>query len=146
MARVLSILISVMLFSPLAMAEPEDQAGLRYWLKINKQAITTSSGLQYKILINGTGRKPRAKDKVIVHYRGLLLNGVQFDTSYTDDEPIKFRLKNMIKGWIEGVQLMPVGSVYVFLIPPELAYGSRGTQGVPPDSTLIFEVELFDIK
>ena len=146
MAKVLSLLIGVLMFSPLAAEEPDNQAGLRYWNGIKKEAIETDSGLQYKVLINGTGRTPRATEKVIVHYRGLLLNGVQFDTSYTDDEPLKFKLKNMIKGWIEGVQLMPVGSVYVFLIPSELAYGSRGTQGVPPDSTLIFEIELFDIK
>jgi FKBP-type peptidyl-prolyl cis-trans isomerase FkpA len=81
-----------------------------------------------------------------VHYRGLLLNGVQFDSSYSDDEPISFGLKRVIKGWTEGVQLMPVGSVFVFLIPPELAYGTQGSRSIPPDATLIFEIELFGIK
>jgi len=145
-SKVFSVLFGVFLLSSATATEHEDQAGLRYWNKIGKDAIKTDSGLQYKVLIMGDGRKPRASDKVTVHYRGLLLNGVQFDTSYFDDEPVTFRLKRVIAGWTEGLQLMPVGSVFVFLIPPELAYGSRGGGGVPPDATLIFEVELFGIK
>lgn len=124
----------------------EDQAGLRYWEGIDREAITTSSGLQYKILVPGKGRKPGAKSKVTVHYRGLLLNGVEFDSSYSNDEPIKISLRSVIDGWTEGIQLMPVGSVFVFLIPPELAYGERGGESIPPNATLIFEVELFGFR
>ena len=146
MSKVLSILMAVFLFSSQAAVASEDQAGLSYWNKIDRDAIETGSGLQYKVLIAGKGRKPTAKDKVAVHYRGLLLNGSEFDSSYSSDEPVTFKLKQVIKGWTEGLQLMPVGSVFVFLIPPELAYGSRGGGLVPPDATLIFEVELLWIK
>ncbi len=145
MSKVFAILFGIFLFSS-AVAEPEDQAGLRYWNEINKDALETDSGLQYKVLIMGNGRKPKAKDKVTVHYRGLLLNGVQFDSSFSGDEPVSFSLKRVIAGWTEGLQLMPVGSVFVFLIPPDLAYGSRGGGSIPPDATLIFEIELFGIK
>ena len=146
MARALSILIVMLLFSPVEAAEPDNFIGLRYWEGLSKEAITTSSGLQYKALITGTGRKPKSNSKVTVHYRGLLLNGVTFDSSYTDDEPVALSLRTVIKGWTEGVQLMPVGSVFVFLIPPELAYGDRSSGSIPPNSTLIFEIELFGIK
>ncbi len=145
-SKVFSILLGVFLLSSAVAAEPEDQAGLRYWNEISKDAIKTSSGLQYKVLIMGNGRKPRESNKVKVHYRGLLLNGVQFDSSYSGDEPISFSLRRVITGWTEGLQLMPVGSVFVFLIPPELAYGSRGGPGIPRDATLIFEIELFGVK
>ena len=124
----------------------DDQAGLRYWNEIDKEAITTESGLQYKILALGKGRKPKAKNTVKVHYRGVLLNGVQFDSSYSEDEPISLSLKRVIKGWTEGIQLMPSGSVFIFLIPPELAFGENGSSPIPPNATLIFVVELFDIK
>mgnify|MGYP001819512926 CR=1 FL=1 len=127
-------------------AESTRQAGLEYWNKIDKEAITTASGLQYKILYTGNGRKPRAKGKVSVHYRGLLLNGVQFDTSFDKDEPVELSLKQVIKGWTEGLQLMSEGAVFVFLIPPELAYGEKGSDVIPPNSTLIFEIELFKAK
>ena len=146
MKQIFSILFTVFLFySPGASAAVE-QAGLLYWNEIKKEAITTSSGLQYKVLIAGKGRSPKGNSKVTVHYRGLLLNGVQFDSSFSDDEPVSFGLRTVIKGWIEGLQLMSVGSVFVFLIPPELAYGERGSSGIPPDATLIFEIELFGIK
>ncbi len=146
MRKVLSIFIGVFLFSTQAVADSENQAGLDYWNKLKQEAITTSSGLQYKALITGNGRKPTIKSKVTVHFRGLLLNGAQFDTSFTSDEPISFSLRRVIKGWAEGLQLMPVGSVFVFLIPPELAYGERGSGVVPPNATLIFEVELFKTR
>jgi len=144
--KVLSLLMGVLLVTSQAAVAEDSQAGLDYWNKIDKPAIETESGLQYKILINGKGRKPTAKNKVSVHYRGLLLNGTEFDSSYSSDEPISFKLSRVIKGWTEGLQLMPAGSVFVFLIPPELAYGDRGTGPIPPDATLIFEVELFWVK
>ena len=122
----------------------DNDAGLRYWNEIKREAIETESGLQYKALITGKGRKPGPSSKVKVHYRGLLLNGVTFDSSFSEDEPVSFKLKNVIKGWKEGIQLMPTGSVFVFLIPPELAYGTKGSGVIPPNATLIFEVELFN--
>ncbi len=128
------------------MADAQEQAGLDYWDGIDKQAITTASGLQYKILIKGTGRKPTAKNRVKVHYRGLLLDGTVFDSSYTSDEPVSMSLRSVIKGWREGIPLMPEGSVFVFLIPSELAYGERGSGVIPANASLIFEVELFGIK
>jgi len=145
MKLLIQILLIALVFTMSAFAD-EDQAGLRYWNGISKDAITTSSGLQYKMLVTGKGRKPEAKNKVLVHYRGLLLNGAEFDSSYSDDEPVTLSLRRVIKGWTEGIQLMPVGSVFVFLIPPELAYGEKGGGSIPPNATLIFEVELFGIK
>jgi len=145
-SKVLSILIAALLFYSQGSIASEEQAGLRYWNKLKQEAIQTDSGLQYKALIMGTGRKPSSKSKVSVHYRGLLLNGATFDSSYDSDEPIELSLKTVIKGWTEGIQLMPIGSVFVFLIPPELAYGDRGSGAIPPGATLIFEVELFGAK
>jgi FKBP-type peptidyl-prolyl cis-trans isomerase len=143
MSKFLSILIAVISISSTGAGASEDQAGLRYWNNIKGEAITTSSGLQYKVLIMGNGRKPTHRKKVKVHYRGLLLSGLQFDSSFDSDEPIELRLRDVIKGWEEGLQLMPAGSVFVFLIPPELGYGERGSDPVPPNATLIFEIELF---
>lgn len=107
---------------------------------------TTSSGLQYKVMKEGKGAKPKASDTVKVHYRGTLIDGTEFDSSYKRGEPIEFPLEGVIKGWTEGVQLMTVGSKYQFFIPSELAYGERGSPpAIPGGSTLIFEVELLDI-
>ena len=145
MKLLIQILLTALVFTMSASAD-EDQAGLRYWNGINKDAITTESGLQYKILVPGKGRKPEAKNRVNVHYRGLLLDGSEFDSSYSGDEPVTLSLKRVIKGWTEGIQLMSTGSVFVFLIPPELAYGEKGGGPIPPNATLIFEVELFEIK
>lgn len=146
MHKILSILMFGLLSASAIASASDDLAGLDYWNGIDKEAMETSSGLRYKVLIAGQGRKPVAKNKVSVHYRGLLLNGVEFDSSYSSDEPITFSLKRVISGWTEGIQLMPVGSVFVFLIPPELAYGSRSQGSIPANATLIFEVELFNIK
>ena len=146
MKRALTMLVGLCLILPTLVISDAEQPGLDYWNKIRKEAITTESGLQYKKLIEGTGSKPKAKGRVKVHYRGLLLNGVEFDSSWSNDEPVSFSLKNVIKGWQEGIPLMPVGSVYVFLIPPELAYGQRGSGVIPPNATLIFEIELFERK
>lgn len=106
---------------------------------------TTASGLQYKVLKDAKGPKPQATDTVKVHYRGTLLDGTEFDSSYKRGEPVEFPLDQVIKGWTEGLQLMPVGSKYQFWIPANLAYGEPGNRGIPPNSTLIFEVELLDI-
>jgi FKBP-type peptidyl-prolyl cis-trans isomerase len=107
---------------------------------------TTDSGLQYKVLTMGDGAKPAATDTVKVHYRGTLLDGTEFDSSYARNEPISFALNRVIAGWTEGVQLMPIGSKFEFYIAPELAYGDGGGGPIPPNSTLVFEVELLDIE
>ncbi|MDH4020197.1 MAG: FKBP-type peptidyl-prolyl cis-trans isomerase [Xanthomonadales bacterium] len=106
---------------------------------------TTASGLQYKVITMGDGAKPVATDTVKVHYRGTLLDGTEFDSSYARNEPISFGLNRVIAGWTEGVQLMPVGSKFMFYIAPDLAYGAGGGGPIPPNSTLVFEVELLDI-
>ena len=114
--------------------------------KMKEGVQTTESGLQYKVMTMGDGAKPAATQTVKVHYRGTLLDGTEFDSSYARDEPISFALNRVIAGWTEGVQLMPVGSKFMFYIAPELAYGEGGGGPIPPNSTLVFEVELLDIE
>jgi len=115
--------------------------------KKRKGVTTTGSGLQYEVIAMGDGARPRATDTVEVHYRGTLLDGTEFDSSYRRGQPVSFPLNAVIRGWTEGVQLMPVGSKFRFFIPPELAYGARGAgAAIGPHATLIFEVELLDIK
>jgi len=119
------------------------------FLNENKQKagiISLPSGLQYEVLTPGAGAKPVATDEVTVHYKGTLTNGKQFDSSYDRGEPTSFTLNQVIPGWTEGLQQMPVGSKYRFYIPYALAYGERGAgNDIPPYSTLIFEVELIKI-
>ncbi|MBL0295076.1 MAG: FKBP-type peptidyl-prolyl cis-trans isomerase [Saprospiraceae bacterium] len=103
--------------------------------------------MQYEVLKATEGPKPKATDKVTVHYKGTLLNGQTFDSSYDRGETIEFPLNGVIKGWTEGLQLMSVGSKYKFFIPYNLAYGEQGAGGsIKPFSTLVFEVELFKIN
>jgi len=109
----------------------------------------TESGLQYKVMTEGdaAGKSPSATDTVEVHYRGTLIDGTEFDSSYKRGETISFPLNGVIAGWTEGVQLMKEGAKYQFFIPSHLAYGSRGAGGViGPDETLIFEVELVKVR
>ncbi len=131
-----------------AQSEANKKRGEDY-LKANagKEGVTTTeSGLQYKVLTQGDGAKPAATDQVTVHYRGTLIDGTEFDSSYSRGEPTSFALNQVIPGWTEGVQLMSVGSKYQFFIPYELAYGERGAGGsIGPFETLIFEVELLEI-
>lgn len=108
---------------------------------------TTASGLKYEVLKMGAGPKPTLADNVTVHYRGQLTNGTVFDSSYDRGEPATFPLGRVVKGWQEGVQLMPLGSTFRFEIPPDLGYGARGAGDViPPNATLIFQVELLGIN
>lgn len=107
----------------------------------------TSSGLQYKVITEGSGPRPASTDNVTVHYEGTLINGEVFDSSYKRGEPTSFPLNGVIKGWTEGLQLMQPGAKYRFYIPQELAYGARGAGGqIKPYSTLIFDVELISIN
>lgn len=109
--------------------------------------IVTGSGLQYEVLTAAEGKKPKATDKVKVHYEGTLIDGTVFDSSYRRGEAISFGLNQVIKGWTEGVQLMSVGSKYKFFIPYNLAYGERGAGAqIPPYAALIFTVELLGIE
>lgn len=106
----------------------------------------TESGLQYKVLEEGNGPKPTAEDKVKVHYTGKLIDGTVFDSSIERGEPTEFNVNRVIPGWTEGLQLMSVGSKYMFYIPANIAYGERGAgQQIGPNETLIFEVELLEI-
>jgi FKBP-type peptidyl-prolyl cis-trans isomerase len=108
---------------------------------------TIESGLQYVILEEGTGPLPTAEDTVKVHYKGSLISGVEFDSSYRRNQPATFGVTGVIPGWTEALQLMPVGSKWRLFIPPELAYGERGAGArIGPNSTLIFEVELIEIQ
>jgi FKBP-type peptidyl-prolyl cis-trans isomerase FkpA len=111
-----------------------------------KGVITTASGLQYSVIKKGAGVKPTATDKVTVQYKGTNLDGVEFDSSYKRGQAASFRLAEVIPGWTEGIQLMPVGSTYKFWIPERLAYGQRSPgPGIGPSEMLIFEVELVSI-
>jgi len=108
---------------------------------------TLPSGLQYKVLVEGSGKTPKATDTVTVHYRGTLISGSEFDSSYKKGQPSTFQVNGVIRGWSEALQLMKGGSKWQLFIPPELAYGEGGAGGqIPPNSALIFEVELISIK
>ena len=142
-------LVATFSVAPL-MADPNLEKGEAF-LKENaaKEGVkTTASGLQYKVLKEGTGKSPKATDTVEVHYKGTLLDGTEFDSSYKRSAPATFPLNRVIPGWTEGVQLMKEGAKYQFTIPSKLAYGESGTPGgpIPPNSTLIFEVELISVK
>ena len=124
------------------------EAGSRF-LEENKQkegVITLESGLQYKIITTGNGAIPKSTDSVKCHYEGRLINGMVFDSSYRRGEPAEFPVNGVIAGWVEALQLMPVGSKWQLYIPSELAYGSHGAgQSIGPNETLIFDIELLDI-
>jgi FKBP-type peptidyl-prolyl cis-trans isomerase FkpA len=129
-------------------AEKNIEAGVAYLAENAERdgVTTTESGLQYEVLEEGEGNSPAATDMVKVHYRGTLLDGTVFDSSYDRGEPAEFPLNRVIPGWTEGVQLMKEGAKYRFHIPSELAYGERATGAITPNSTLIFDVELLEVK
>ena len=130
-------------------ADLNKKAGTEF-LEANKAkegVVTLPSGLQYKILTEGTGPKPLATDTVSCNYRGTLLNGTEFDSSYKRGQPASFPVTGVIKGWTEALQLMPVGSKWQLFVPAELGYGDRGAGAdIGPGATLIFEVELLSIQ
>ena len=128
--------------------EPEVAAGAKFLAENKKKAGVkeTASGLQYEVITLGTGAMPKDTNTVKVHYTGTLLNGTKFDSSRDRGQPAEFPLNGVIPGWTEGVQLMPVGSVYKFYIPYNLAYGAQGSPPViPGGATLVFDVELLEI-
>jgi len=115
--------------------------------KAGGEMVTTASGLKYEVLTPGTGKTPTISDTVTVNYRGTLMNGTEFDSSYKRGKPATFPVSGVIKGWTEALQLMKEGAKYKLVIPPDLAYGSRGAGGViGPNETLAFEVELLKVN
>ena len=129
-----------------AKAKANKEAGEKFLAENEKKegVQKTASGLQYKVITEGTGAKPKATDTVTVHYEGKLIDGKVLDSSYERGEPVSFRLNEVIKGWTEGVQLMNTGSKYELYIPSDLAYGETGNPNIEPNSVLIFTVELLD--
>jgi FKBP-type peptidyl-prolyl cis-trans isomerase len=114
--------------------------------KSKEGVVSLPSGLQYKVVKQGTGPKPTLEDTVECHYRGTLIDGTEFDSSYKRKQVAAFAVKGVIRGWTEALQLMPVGSTWELYVPSTLAYGERGVPTIPPNSTLIFELELVSIK
>lgn len=134
-----------------ASAEPEAavlDAGRAFLAEnaLRANVVTTASGLQYEVLVSGDGASPGPRDMVTTHYHGTFIDGRVFDSSVQRGEPIAFAVDGVIGGWTEGLQLMKVGDKWRLYIPPDLAYGERGTSGIGPNETLIFEVELLDVQ
>jgi FKBP-type peptidyl-prolyl cis-trans isomerase FklB len=130
-------------------SEANKQAGQQFLAANTTKpgVVALPSGLQYKILKEGTGPKPTATDTVVCNYRGTLLNGTEFDSSYKGGQPATFPVGQVIKGWTEVLQLMPVGSKWEVYVPSDLAYGERSPGGqIGPNSTLIFEIDLLSIQ
>ncbi|MDA8100356.1 MAG: FKBP-type peptidyl-prolyl cis-trans isomerase [Nitrospiraceae bacterium] len=151
------VVLAVLLFAALPLVAKGAESAAEKNLKegeaflaanAKKEGVKTlPSGLQYEVIKEGTGKKPAATDTVTVHYKGTLINGMEFDSSYKRNQPSTFPLNRVIPGWTEGVQLMKEGSKYRLFIPSHLAYGSRGAGGlIGPNATLIFEVELLSIQ
>jgi FKBP-type peptidyl-prolyl cis-trans isomerase len=125
------------------------EEGRKFMAENKKQpgVVELASGIQYKIITQGTGVKPALEDTIKVHYKGTTLDGQIFDDSYSRGEPIEFPLNNLIEGWKQTLVLMPVGSKWQLFIPSDYAYGERGAGGsIPGGATLIFELELLDVK
>jgi FKBP-type peptidyl-prolyl cis-trans isomerase len=124
------------------------KAGNEYRDKNKKTAgvVELKSGVQYRVIKKGNGKKPSATDTVKVHYKGTLVDGKEFDSSYKRNEPMTFPVNGVIRGWQEILPMMPVGSTWNVVIPPEMAYGPRGQGAIGPNSTLVFDIELLSIK
>jgi FKBP-type peptidyl-prolyl cis-trans isomerase len=148
MNKVMSKLQEAEMIKQEGKSKPNIDSGAAF-LARNKQrpeVKTTASGLQYEVVKEGTGAHPTATDSVTCNYKGTLINGTEFDNSYTRGEPITFPLNHVIPGWTEGVQLMSVGSIYKLYIPYNLAYGAADNGPIPGGSTLVFQVELLNVK
>lgn len=129
-----------------AAAKAEGEAYLEANAK-REGVVVTESGLQYKEIVAGDGEMPTSENTVVVHYKGTLTDGTEFDSSYKRGEPAEFPVTGVIKGWVEALQLMNVGDKFELAIPSDLAYGAKGSgQSIGPDATLLFEVELLEIK
>ena len=131
-----------------ASAAAVDKSGTAYLAQNATRAgvKTTASGLQYRVITAGSGAMPTMNSRVRVHYSGRLVDGTEFDSSYKRDTPASFGVTQVIAGWTEGLQLMKVGGKIELTIPAALAYGPGGTRGIPPESVLIFEIELLDVQ
>lgn len=139
---------SKMMAKKQAEGQANEAAGQAFLAENGKKAgvITTASGLQYEVLVMGKGPKPVQSDTVRLNFRGTLLNGKEFDSSYKDGQPVVYPVARFVPGWVEALQLMPTGSKFKLYVPSELAYGSSGMgNDIPPSSTLVFELELLDI-
>jgi len=115
-------------------------------IKASESFVTTSTGLQYRVLRQGSGSRPGHNDTVVVHYKGTLVDGTEFDSSYNRNEPMKFKPTQVIAGWKEALMLMKKGGHWQVIIPPQLGYGEKGTGVIPGNAVLIFEIELIDIE
>ncbi len=145
--RLLCLPLAILALTMLLPAETRASADFEY-LQTNKRkpgVQVTKTGLQYRVLRKGTGKSPTASSEVEVHYRGKLINGREFDTSYGRRKPTRFPLNRVIPGWTEGLQLMKEGAKYEFVIPSSLGYGTLGSGNIPANATLIFEVELIKV-
>jgi FKBP-type peptidyl-prolyl cis-trans isomerase len=129
-------------------AEKEKTAGAKFMAenKKRKGVVTTASGLQYEIITVGTGIKPKATDTIVAHYAGSLTNGTEFESSYKNGSPITYPANQLVPGWTEALQMMPAGSKWRLFIPSDLGYGDRGSGQIPGGATLIFEMELLEVK
>src|SRR3972149_78643 len=132
-----------------AQAKKNLEAGQAFLEKNKKKegVVTLSSGLQYKVITEGKGKQPKSTDTVVAHYRGTLINGTEFDSSYMRNEPVTFQVEGVIKGWQEALPLMKEGAKWQVYIPVELGYGARGYgNAIGPNETLVFDIELLSIK
>jgi FKBP-type peptidyl-prolyl cis-trans isomerase FklB len=133
----------------MAMAAKNQQVGETFLAENKKKdgVVALASGLQYKVIQKGAGKKPTSNDTVVVHYRGSLISGQEFDSSYSRGQPATLEVGGVIQGWQQALQLMPVGSKWQVVIPSDLAYGARGAgDSIGPNETLVFEIELVEIK
>ncbi|MFZ4688026.1 MAG: FKBP-type peptidyl-prolyl cis-trans isomerase [Polymorphobacter sp.] len=151
-AAVILIIVAIAVFAGTqSQVAAVRQADMKFMADNGKKAgvVTTSSGLQYEVIREGSGPKPGRTDTVLVHYEGRLVDAAKtvFDSSYQRGQPAAFPLDQVIPGWTEGVQLMPAGSKYRFVVPPALAYGAKGAGGViPPGAVLEFDIELLAVR
>jgi FKBP-type peptidyl-prolyl cis-trans isomerase FklB len=128
--------------------DPENPPPATCSIPVFKEGVTTlPSGVQYKVVKAGTGKKPKETDTVVTHYKGTLLDGTEFDSSFKRNQPATFKVNGVIRGWTEALQLMEEGAKWILYVPAALAYGDRGAgQQIGPNATLIFEVELISIE